>query len=127
MAFIDINDDFSKSSVQNIMHLVEEEVITKDLMIEKVKEKTNKQNEELFETIELLVKQKESAILSLEQQITAKDLMIETLKMRVELTDKQIQEYNQTIDLFKTQTKRLENELSSAKDKVFYFDLNFIF
>ena len=84
MVLIDINDDFNKSSVQNIMHL-------------------------------------------LEQQIIGKDLMIETLKMRVELTDKQIQEFNQTIDLFKTETKRLENELNSAKDKVFYFDLNFIF
>jgi uncharacterized membrane protein YvbJ len=61
---------------------------------------------------------------SLEQQIIAKDLMIETLKMRVQLTDKQIQQFIQTIHLFKSQTKRLENELNSAKDKVFYFDFN---
>ncbi len=61
---------------------------------------------------------------SLEQQIIAKDLMIETLKMRVQLTDKQIQQFIQTIHLFKCQTKRLENELNSAKDKVFYFDFN---
>jgi hypothetical protein len=81
MVFIDINDDFSKSSVENIMHL-------------------------------------------LEQQIIAKDLMIETLKMRVQLTDKQIEECIQTIDLFKSQTKRLVNELNSAKDKVFYFDFS---
>ncbi len=60
----------------------------------------------------------------LEEQIIAKDLMIETLKMRVQLTDKQIEEFNQTIHLFKTETKRLENELNSAKDKVFYFHFN---
>ncbi len=84
MVLIDINDDFNESSVGTIMHLLEEEII-------------------------------------------GKDLMIETLKMRVELTDKQIEEFNQTIDLFKTETKRLENELNSAKDKVFYFDLNFFF
>ncbi len=89
MVLIDINDYFSKSSVENIMHLLEEEIIGKDLVIEKIKQKTNKQNEELFETIELLVKQKQSVILSLKQQIIAKDLMIETLKMRVQLTDKQ--------------------------------------
>ena len=76
MVFIDINDHLSKSSVENIMHL-------------------------------------------LEQQIIAKDLMIETLKMRVQLTDKQIEECIQTIDLFKSQTKSSENELNSAKDKVF--------
>ena len=81
MVFIDINDHFSKSSVENIMHL-------------------------------------------LKQQIIAKDLMIETLKMRVQLTDKQIQQFNQTIHLFKTETKLLENELNSAKDKVFYFHFN---
>ncbi len=81
MVSITINDDCSKSSVENIMHLLEEEII-------------------------------------------AKDLMIETLKMRVQLTDKQIEEFNQTIDLFNTKTKCLENELNSAKDKVFYFDLN---
>jgi predicted nucleic acid-binding Zn-ribbon protein len=80
MVLIDINDDFSESSVENIMHLLEEEIIRKDLMIE-------------------------------------------TLKMRVELTDKQIEEFNQTIDLFKSKTKSLENELNSAKDKVFYFDI----
>jgi hypothetical protein len=84
MVSITINDDCSKSSVENIMHLLEEEII-------------------------------------------AKDLMIETLKMRVQLTDKQIEEFIQTIDLFKSKTKCLENELNSAKDKVFYFDLNFIF
>jgi predicted nucleic acid-binding Zn-ribbon protein len=80
MVLIHIIDDFSESSVENIMHLLEEEIIRKDLMIE-------------------------------------------TLKMRVELTDKQIEEFNQTIDLFKSKTKSLENELNSAKDKVFYFDI----
>jgi hypothetical protein len=109
------------------MHSLEQQIIAKDLMIDKVKEKTNKQNQQLFETIELLVKQKENLILSLEEEIIAKDLMIETLKMRVQLTDKQIQEFNQTIHLFKTETKLLENELNSAKDKVFYFHFNCFF
>jgi hypothetical protein len=80
MVLIHIIDDFSESSVENIMHLLEEEII-------------------------------------------GKDLMIETLKMRVQLTDKQIEEFNQIIDLFKSKTKRLENELNSAKDKVFHFDI----
>jgi proline dehydrogenase len=84
MVLIDINDDFNNSSVENIMRLLEEQIISKDLMIE-------------------------------------------TLKMRVELTDKQIEELNQTIHLFKTETKRLENELNSAKDKVFYFHFNCFF
>jgi hypothetical protein len=81
MVSIPINDDLNKSSVENIMHSLE--------------------------------------------QIIAKYVMIETLKMRVQLTDKQIEEFIQTIHLFKSQTKSSENELNSAKDKVFYFDLNF--
>ncbi len=54
MVFIDINDDFSKSSVENIMHLLEQQIIAKDLMIETLKMRvqlTDKQIEEFNQTI----------------------------------------------------------------------------